>query len=142
MYYRNNRLFRGRCIGYAIFAYNFLKTNSDIKNLIENISVKKYKINFDEYDGIHDENHYYIEFTYCGNTYIIDNVWYYNKHYYKKTFKPKKMIKLKVKEVQELYKELKDVEGNDDLEIYVINDIIRHFNNYFLPLNNQYMEFN
>jgi hypothetical protein len=140
IYKYDNENFKGECIAYSIIGYNFLKSNEILKNVIENLSVKKYKINFDDKEEGYDDYHYFMEFKYNNKNYIVDNTWYYLKNEYKQKYKPKNIIKLKVKEINELLKTINENDEDDEndendensvFNILIINDIIRHFNNNF-----------
>jgi hypothetical protein len=121
-YKYKNEIFQHQCIPYAIIGYETLRHYS----CISNISIKRYKINFD--DDEYDPYHYYIEFKFNNKiSIILDNTWYYSKRMYKNDFKPKKIEKLKASEIKQLYREY----SNDLLSNFIYKDVMTHLNNDF-----------
>ena len=122
-YRYKNPIFENKCIAYAVIGYECLKNY----NGINNISVKRYKINFDNDYDVYSPYHYYIEFRFNNIIYILDNDWYYYRNHYKNNFRPKNIEKLKASQIKELINEYK----NDYIYNLIYNDVITHINNNF-----------
>jgi hypothetical protein len=122
-YRYKNPIFNGKCIPYAVVGYEYLKG----QKCITNISVKRYKINFDNDYDVYSPHHYFIEFKINNEPYILDNDWYYRKHHYKQNFKPKNIEKLKACQIKEIINEYK----NDCIYNLIQKDVITHINNNF-----------
>lgn len=120
-YRYKNPIFNGQCIPYAVIGYKTLKGIVEITN----ISVKRYKINFDNDYDVYSPHHYYIEFKFNNEPYILDNDWYYRKHHYKNMFRPKHIEKLKASQIKEIINEYK----YDDICYYIEKDVQNHITN-------------
>lgn len=129
--YKNRLLMRHKCIDYSIITYKYLKDKK--YEFIKSIQVKRHLINEDNPN--YDPYHYYIEVKIMKNNklfkMIIDNEDYYNYHFYKSRYSPKRIQKINHKRLINAYRTI-DINLQDFIKMvimdidYKIQDIMKY----------------
>jgi len=123
--YNEPKLF-GKCLEFAIFGKYFIEEylrNNCISNW--KIYVKRHLINED--DPNYSPYHFFIEIHNDENDkFIIDNGWIWTRDKYKYRFRPKKLYKLKQREIKSFVKFIEDKEDETEESTKLIKEHIAY----------------